>query len=81
MEHAAEHYFRFEVDGEIVETTHRELTPVQIMELTEIDPETNYLVEIEGHHQRSLKDVPNVPVKLHEGSKFVSVSVGPTPTS
>ena len=71
----------FEVDNERLETRHHELTPVQIMELAGIDPANHYLTEIEGHHQRSLKDVPNVSVRLHEGSKFVSASTGPTPTS
>lgn len=76
-----EHVIHFEVDDEHLETTEHELTPVQIMTLAKIDPETNYLVEIEGHRQISLKDRPNDPVELHDGSKFVSVSTGPTPTS
>jgi hypothetical protein len=81
MVEAEKRVIHFEVDDEELETTHRELTPVQIMKLAGINPETDYLVEIEGHHQRSLKDHPNDPVVLHDGSKFVSVSTGPTPTS
>lgn len=76
-----QHVIHFEVDDEELETTEHALTPVQIMGVAGIDPATNYLVEIEGQHQISLKDQPNVPVELHEGSKFVSVSTGPTPTS
>lgn len=81
MEQATERVIHFEVDDEQLETTHGELTPVRIMELADINPAVNYLVEIEGTHQKSLKDHPHEPVVLHDGSKFVSVSTGPTPTS
>lgn len=75
------HDIQFEVDAEELETAQKELTPVQIMELAGIDPANHYLSEVEGHHQVSLKDSPNTPVRIHEHSKFVSASTGPTPTS
>lgn len=76
-----ERTIHFEVDAEVVETDRRELTPVEIMELAGIDPANHYLSEIHGHKQVSLKDTPTVPVKIHENSKFVSASTGPTPVS
>jgi len=75
------HEIDFEVDNEHLETRSHELTPVQIMVLAGIDPANHYLTEIEGHHQKSLKDAPNVPVRINEGRRFVSASTGPTPTS
>ena len=71
----------FIVDGERVSTEERVLTPVQIMELAEVDPATNYLVRIEGRHQISYKDRPNEEVEVHEDETFVTVSTGPTPVS
>ena len=71
----------FTVDTEPLETSHRELTPVQIMELAGIDPANHYLSIIEGHHQHPLKDAPTTPIRIHEDEHFVSASTGPTPTS
>jgi hypothetical protein len=71
----------FEVDGEELETSDRELTPVEIMNLAGIDPANHYLSEIRGHEQISFKDAPNVQIKMHNGIKFVTASTGPTPTS
>lgn len=75
------HTTTFLVDDEPVTTEAHELTPVQIMELAGVDPQTNYLVRVEGRHQESYKDEPEVEIKLHRDEVFVTVSTGPTPVS
>lgn len=75
------HLVHFEVDGEELETSKHELTPVEIMNLAGIDPANHYLSEIRGHEQISYKDAPNAEIKMHNGIRFVSASTGPTPTS
>ena len=75
------HIITFTVDGEPVETTEHELTPVQIMQLAGVDPETHYLKEIRGQHQISYKDTPNEPIHVHENQRFITNSLEPTPVS
>ena len=71
----------FTVDGEPVSTRERKLTPVQIMELGDVDPMTNYLVRVDGRHQTSYRDDPDQKIEVHEGEVFVTVPTGPTPVS
>ncbi len=71
----------FTVDGESVMTQEQKLTPVQIMELADVDPATNYPVRVEGRHQVSYKDTPDEKIEVHEGEVFVTVPTGPTPVS
>jgi hypothetical protein len=78
------HVIHYTLDDEPQETTEKVLTPRQIMENAKpapIDPNTHYLVQIEGHHQVSYKDKPDEPIHLHERMRFVSISTGPTPVS
>lgn len=78
------HIIHFALDDEPQETREKELTPRQIMESAKparIDPNTHYLVQIEGQHQVSYKDKPDEPIHMHEKMRFVSVSTGPTPVS
>lgn len=75
------HVIKFTVDGEPVETTEHELTPVQIMQLANVDPATHYLKQIEGQHQISYKDTPNDPIKIHEKQRFITNSLEPTTVS
>jgi hypothetical protein len=75
------HTIHFEVDGETVETTAHELTPVQIMQLAGIDPSTHYLKEIRGQQQISFKDAPNDPIHVHNNQRFITNSMEPTPVS
>lgn len=75
------HVTEFTVDGETVETTEHELTPVQIMQLAGVDPETHYLKEIQGQHQVSYKDTPNEPIHVHNNQRFITNSLEPTPVS
>lgn len=72
----------FTVDGEPFETAQREMTPNEIIRrFAERDPATNYLVQIQGHHQVSYKDKGDEPINMHEGMKFQVISTGPTPVS
>ena len=71
----------YTVDDESQITTARELTPTQILKLAEIDPNTNYLVQIEGEHQITYQGKPNVELHIHNEMKFISVYTGPTPVS
>jgi hypothetical protein len=75
------HVIDFEVDGDRLDTTERQLTPRQILKLAKIDPATHYLVQIQGRHQIPYKDKPDEPIQMHDGLKFISVSTGPTPVS
>jgi len=71
---------RYTVDGKPQTTTKDELTPDQILTDAGIDPKTNYLVEIKGREKISFQGKTE-PIKLHDGMKFISVSINPTPVS
>ena len=71
----------FKVDSEELRTTDKELTPVQIMQLAKIDPNTHYLIQLEGNHQVSYKDKPNIPIHMHEHQVFITAPTGPTTVS
>lgn len=75
------HVITFTVDGEPVETTERELTAVEIMQLASVDPETHYLKEIRGQRQISYKDRPNEPIRIRQNQRFITNSLEPTPVS
>jgi hypothetical protein len=75
------HVIDFEVDGEQLDTSERQLTPRQILKLAKIDPATHYLVQIQGRHQIPYNDKPDEPIQMHDGLKFITVSTGPTPVS
>jgi hypothetical protein len=75
------HEIEFTVDGETVTTTEHELTPVQIMQLASVDPESHYLKEIRGQQQISNKDTPNEPIHVHNNQRFITNSLEPTPVS
>ena len=80
-EHDAKHEIDYTVDDEPQSTTSKILTPRQILSDAGIDPATHYLVELQGQHQVSYKDTPDVEIKMHENQKFISISTGPTPVS
>ena len=74
--------FGITIDGKPYEVSEKEMTAAQILELATKSPTEYYLVEIRGKKERiSYKDKPDEPVKLHPGSKFVTVSTGETPVS
>jgi hypothetical protein len=83
---AVAHHHReihFTVDGEPVETRHRELTPNQIIvEFGHKDPKTHYLLQIGDHHHRiSYEGKGDEPIELHDCMRLQIISTGPTPVS
>jgi hypothetical protein len=82
----AEHHRReihFVVDGEAEETEKREMTPDEIIrQYGRKDPATNYLIQIEGGHEKiSYRDHGSEAIKLHNGMQFQIISLEPTPVS
>ena len=76
------HEIEFKVDDEILETSERELTPRQILELAELDPSQHYLVLVKGGKpDTSYETTPDTPIHLHPGIEFASVFTGPTHVS
>lgn len=71
----------FTVDGETYPSEERELTAGNILRLAGKDPASHYLVEVRGQRERQDYKDPDQAVKLHPGSKFLTVSTGPTPVS
>ena len=80
-EHEAKHEIDYTVDDEPQSTTSKVLTPRQILTDAGIDAATHYLVQLQGQHQISYKDTPDVEIKMHEHMKFISIATGPTPVS
>ncbi len=81
---APAHVIHYTLDDEPQTTAERVLTPRQILKNAKphpIDPETHYLIQLEGHHQVSYKDRPDEPIHMHENMRFISESVGPCPVS
>jgi len=76
-----EHVIHYSVNDEPQSTTEKELTPVQIMKDAGVDPEKNYLVEIEGHKKESFKDKPNEPIHMHNDMKLITNFMGEKPVS
>ena len=69
------------VDRESISGVPRSTTPNEILRLAGIDPTSHYLVKITGRHQESFEGRGEDPLPVHEHEKFVSLSIGPTPTS
>jgi hypothetical protein len=81
---AGVHVIHYTLDDEPQTTTLKLMTPVQIMSSAKpkpIDPDTHYLIQLEGQHQVSYKDKPNDEIHMHEHAKFITVETGPTPVS
>lgn len=77
----AGHLIHYKVNDEPQETRQRELTPRQIMSNSGVNPDENYLVEIEGHHRKSYKDKTDTPIHMHEHMVFITIFIGPVPVS
>jgi len=79
-----EHEIHFEVDGEEFEIPRKDddQTPDYIIrKYAERDPATNYLIKLTGREPVSYQGKGNIPIKIHEGDQFQTVSTGPTPVS
>lgn len=73
--------FQYTVDDEPQTTAEHTLTPTQILRQAGIDPDTHYLVLIQGNHQVSYQGKPEEAIHMHQHMKFVSVFTGPTTVS
>jgi hypothetical protein len=72
----------YTVDGEAQETTKHKLTAEEIMKKAGVDPKTHYLILLKPHGgEVSYKGHPETIIHLHEGMKFITASLGPTPVS
>lgn len=71
----------FTVDGEAYRSEERELTAGEILRLAGKDPAAHYLVEVRGKREREEYKDSDQKVKVHPGSKFVTVFTGSTPVS
>ena len=72
--------FQFSVNGDSYETDKRKLTPDAILELAGCNPDQQYLVEIEPN-SRDFKGKGTEPIEMKHCMEFISLRVGPTPTS
>ena len=73
--------FYYTVDKEPQETFEHVLTPEQILDKAGIDSKLHYLVELVGNTQKSYEGKPKEEIHMHQKMEFISVAVGPTPTS
>lgn len=71
------------VDGEPYQPPRRRMTPNEIIAAaTTNDPAQFYLVRIRLNEERiSYKDKGDIPIRLRDGMKFATISIGPTPVS
>jgi hypothetical protein len=72
--------FEYTVDDKPQVTNQHTLTPDQILNNAQIDPKTNYLVQIVGRERISYQGKTD-PIHMHEHMKFISISTSPTPVS
>ena len=80
--HCHPHVIHYLVDGEAQETTKHILTPTDIMDKAKVDPKTHYLIRLIGEKkQESYQDRPEAKIHMHQGMRFITASLGPTPVS
>ena len=73
--------FTIYIDGEPFEAPEKTMTANEILSLGDLSTDEHYLVEIKGKHQDSFEGKGDEEIHLHEGSKFISVFIGPTPVA
>ena len=73
--------FEIYVDGESYEAPEKTMTANAVLMLAGLETSEHYLVEIKGKHQDSYEGQGDKEIHLHEGSKFISVFIGPTPVA
>lgn len=71
----------YKVGDEPQTTDKHELAPRAILNQAGYDPETHYLMLIEGHQKDSYKDRPDEPIHLRPHMRFIPISCAPTPVS
>ena len=70
--------FTISIDGEDYSPPDQKMTVNSVLNLAGLPPEEYYLVEIHGKSQKPYEGEGDKKINLHEGSKFVSVYIGPT---
>jgi len=72
----------YAVDGESQQTRKHKLTAVEIMCLASVDPAKHYLIRLKPHGgEESYKDRPETCIHMHDGMRFITASLCPTPVS
>jgi hypothetical protein len=56
-------------------TSHKEMTPNQILKAAGINPETHYLLEIEGHNRKSFRDHGEEKIEMRDHLHFSTVAL------
>jgi hypothetical protein len=76
------HSFSFEIDGAPYSTQDKTLTPRELLsQFAHLDPDSHYLIEINGRDQKSFEGAPDQTIHMHQHQKFITASLGPTPVS
>ncbi|TDB38237.1 MAG: hypothetical protein D9V44_09440 [Actinobacteria bacterium] len=75
------HEFEISIDGEEYTLTQKEMPATEILSLAGKSYDAFYLVEMRADHTRAEYKDGSAVVKLHNGLKFITVHVGPTPVS
>lgn len=73
--------FTIHIDGEPFEAPEKTMTANEILSLGGLSTDDHYLIEIKGKHQDTFEGRGGEKVHLHEGSRFISVFIGPTPVA
>ena len=72
--------FHFSVDGEPYETRDHVRTPNEILAIAELSPALRYLEEV-SPEKASFKDRGEERIRMVNRMVFITLSIGPTPTS
>jgi hypothetical protein len=77
------HLIHYTVDGEPQESRLHELRATEILEHAGLTPVANYYLIrlLPDGDQKSYKDHPEKEIHLHDGERFISASLAPTPVS
>jgi hypothetical protein len=70
----------FKVDGEPYETRDRARTPNEILAIAGLNPTLRYLEEV-SPEKASFKDRGDEQIRMVNRMIFITLSIGPTPTS
>jgi hypothetical protein len=80
-EHNGQHPVEIEIDGDTYIAPDNRETVAEILGLASKSPAEFQLIMIKGKREREPLPDPNQEVKLHKGSAFITVPLGPTPVS
>jgi hypothetical protein len=69
------------IDDDPYQVEEKGMSVRELLALAGKDADSYYLVEIKGKKEREKHEDPDEQIKLHKGSKFVTVFRGETPVS